>query len=235
MTLPTLYSFRRCPYAIRTRMLLLLVEQPVVVREITLRDKPKALLQLSGKATVPVMQLPDGTVLDESLDIMYWAIERVGDARGLCDRNRQLQDELIGRNDTEFKHWLDRYKYHTRFPEQSKQYYRDQALKFVKHLDELLTDTDALTGDQVSLADIAILPFIRQFSMVDPQWFEASACLSVKRWLDNWLAHPVFVHAMQKYEIWFEGRERQDILQMVDCSDVTDESDPALRVIRQVK
>lgn len=215
MTLPVLYSFRRCPYAMRARMVLLLVEQPVVVREILLRDKPDEFLTLSEKGTVPVMCLPDGVVLDESLAIMNWAIEAAGNCGGLCTSHMQMREELIARNDNDFKYWLDRYKYHVRYPEHSEEYFRGQAMQFISDLDKLLARTDFLVSNKTSIADIAIMPFVRQFAMVDAGWFAESPYPNIKRWLQAWLVHQVFTVAMTKYPQWVEGNSQENILRLV--------------------
>ena len=201
---PVLYSFRRCPYAIRARIGLLMCGQKVELREVLLRSKPAAMIQASAKATVPVMCLPDGTVLDQSLDIMQWALAQCGDRAQLlsADCQPQQQFELIARNDAEFKHWLDRYKYHVRYPEHSLEHYREQATVFLSTLEVQLVDSAYLFGSHPQLADIAIVPFVRQFCAVDREWFALHASSRLNDWLADWLENPVFKDAMVKYPPW---------------------------------
>lgn len=203
----TLYSFRRCPYAIRARLAIAVSSQPVFLREIMLKNKPAEMLALSSKGTVPVLQLADGTVLDESLDIMVWALE-------LRDPNAWLQGSLtemlnlIDENDFEFKDWLDKYKYADRFPEYPALYYREHAEEFLLQLENRLSNSPYLFGQQISLADMAILPFIRQFSGVDKDWFEQSPYPFLKVWLANFINSTLFNSVMKKYPIWLESGQQ---------------------------
>lgn len=163
--LPILYSYRRCPYAMRARMALKYAGIAVEIREIVLRDKPRAMLEASPKATVPVLVLQDGgqgeqTVLEQSLDIMYWAL-RQKDTDGWLDVESTMTQQLILENDGSFKQALDKYKYAIRFPEQSAIVYRLQGEVFLQKLEMLLNQSNFLLRDQLSLADIAIFPFIR--------------------------------------------------------------------------
>ncbi|HEY7864535.1 MAG TPA: glutathione S-transferase [Psychromonas sp.] len=203
----TLYSFRRCPYAIRARLAIAVSSQPVFLREIMLKNKPPEMLALSSKGTVPVLQLADGTVLDESLDIMVWALEQ-------RDPNAWLQGSLtemlnlIDENDFEFKDWLDKYKYADRFPQYPALYYREQAEEFLLQLENRLSNSPYLFGQQISLADMAILPFIRQFSGVDKDWFVQSPYPFLKVWLDNFINSTLFNSVMKKYPIWLESGQQ---------------------------
>lgn len=196
---PTLYSFRRCPYAIRTRLALHYAEQAVDIHEVSLRDKPAEMIAISPKATVPVLQLADGTVLDESLDIMLWALRR-NDPQQLLPDESELQEtlSLIAENDGEFKNWLDHYKYATHHPEQSPEYYRQKGEVFLQKLEQLLTENRYLSGSTITLSDIAIVPFVRQFAHVDKRWFDAADYPALQRWLGAWLTSEVFVGVMAK-------------------------------------
>lgn len=196
---PTLYSFRRCPYAIRTRLALQYAQVSVDIHEVSLRDKPAEMLAISPKATVPVLQLPDGTVLEESLDISLWGL-RLNDPQQLLPPNSELQETLalIAENDGEFKYWLDYYKYATRYPEQSSEYYRQKGEVFLQKLEERLTENTYLSGEKITLSDIAIIPFVRQFAHVDKRWFDSGGYPALQRWLETWLTSEVFLKVMAK-------------------------------------
>lgn len=203
---PTLYSFRRCPYAMRARLGLLFAELQVELREITLKSKPPHMLAISPKGTVPVMELPDGQVIEESREILEWALNQQ-DPSGLLTADTTQAGQLIDRNDNEFKHWLDRYKYADRHPEMSQQEYRQKGETFLQMLEEQLADTPYLLGDKISIADIGIMPFVRQFAHVDRDVFYHLPYPKLQQWLKNWLEHPVFLQAMTKFQPWQEGDE----------------------------
>jgi len=196
---PILYSFRRCPYAMRARMGLLLTHRQVELREVVLKDKPESLLSYSPKGTVPVLILPTGQVIEQSLEIIDWAI---------TTSNVQLkaptpeQARLIAANDNEFKTALDHYKYFDRFPGESQQDYREQGQQFLSQLEQRLNHQPYLFGEQISYADIAIFPFIRQFAHVDLAWFEQADYPELKRWLNGWLTSEHFVTCMTKFKQW---------------------------------
>jgi len=202
-SLPILYSFRRCPYAIRARLAVYSAELQVELREVVLKEKPSELLSASPKGTVPVLVLPDGCVIEESLDIMKWALAQ-RDPLGLQD-TPPLCDRLIERCDKEFKGWLDRYKYADRHPEQSQTFYRQQAESFLAELEEALLGVNWLGGPRPIFADLAIFPFIRQFAGVEPKWWVNSEYSSVRRWLSVWLENPMFLAVMYKYPAWNSG------------------------------
>ena len=198
--LPLLYSFRRCPYAMRARMALILCQIQVQVQEISLKAKPAGLLAANPKGTVPVLILPDNLILTESLEIMLWALQQ--DTQGAAAQLSEGLDislQLISLNDLKFKPWLDKYKYFDRYPEASQQDYRDRGCEFLDLLEQRLAQTPWLLGDKPSLADIAIFPFIRQFAAVDPDWFASAPYAALRLWLDNWLTHPAFTACMYKY------------------------------------
>jgi len=201
--LPVLYSFRRCPYAMRARLALSYGEICCEIREILLRDKPEEMLALSPKATVPVLQLIDGTVLDESFDIMLWALSQHDPDHWLEKSDQALP--LIKENDGPFKAALDRYKYSSRHPEQPAEEYRAEGEKFLKQLDERLNNHAFLLGERMGLADMAIFPFIRQFAGVDRSWFEASPYDNLKNWLNHHLNSALFQEIMHKHMPWKPG------------------------------
>lgn len=195
---PILYSYRRCPYAMRARMAIWAANIQVEVREISLREKPAHLLQISPKGTVPVLQLPDGTVLEQSLDIMQWALAQ-SDPQGWLNADPEAVNALITINDGDFKKALDRYKYPDRYPEHTQQVYREQGEQFLLRLQVALEQHDYLLGDKPSMADVAIFPFIRQFAAVDAEWFASSAYPKLRVWLEGWLQSLLFEEVMQKF------------------------------------
>lgn len=203
--LPLLYSFRRCPYAMRARLGLLFAELRVELREIILKDKPLQMLAISPKGTVPVLQLSEGKVIEESREIMLWALEQ-NDPQSLLDTNVLEQaHELIDINDNEFKYWLDRYKYLDLHPEMTQEQYRQRGEAFLQRLEALLATHAYLLGDRITIADIGIMPFVRQFAHVDRDVFYSLPYPNLQRWLQHWLEHPKFLQVMQKYQLWQEG------------------------------
>jgi glutathione S-transferase len=203
MATPILYSYRRCPYAMRARMALWVAQVQLEVREVSLRDKPAHLLQISPKGTVPVLQLPDGRVLEQSLDIMQWALAQ-HDPQGWLHADGEAVSHFISINDGDFKRALDRYKYPERYPEQAQLVYRQQGEQFLQVLETALQQHHFLLGDSASVADVAIFPFIRQFSAVDAEWFAGSAYPRLRTWLEGWLESPLFAEIMQKFPTYTE-------------------------------
>ncbi|WP_201603604.1 glutathione S-transferase [Psychrobacter submarinus] len=205
--LPRLYSFRRCPYAMRARLALLFAELPVELREIVLKNKPSQMLAISPKGTVPVLQLPEGRVIEESREIMIWALEQ-NDKQGLLDAKLIKQaNDLLDKNDHEFKHWLDHYKYADRYPEMSQAEYQERGEVFLQSLETLLNKNAYLLGDSISIADIGVMPFVRQFAHVDRDVFYGLPYPKLQSWLQDWLEHPLFKQAMTKFDPWQEGDE----------------------------
>ena len=199
--LPILYSFRRCPYAIRARMAIAYASINPEIREVSLANKPSEMLSLSPKGTVPVLQL-DELVIDESIEVMVWALEKSDPDNWLALDLQSQQQRLIEENDNQFKAWLDKYKYWDRFPEQSQQDYRSQAEKFISKLEKNLTKNSYLLGNQICMADIAIFPFIRQFAFVDKDWFDQANYPHLQRWLNEFLVSDLFVQVMEKQSVW---------------------------------
>jgi len=208
LILPVLYSFRRCPYAMRARMALKVSGIAVQIREVVLRDKPQALLECSAKGTVPVLVLANGTVIDESRDIMQWAL-RLNDPEQWLPREKgksyQLMKQLQDSNDFEFKNNLDKYKYSDRYPEQTARYYRAQCEQFLELLEARLNSHQFLIGDEISMADIGIFPFIRQFANVDRDWFDQSSYPQLQAWLEHFIYSELFNAIMEKYLPWEAG------------------------------
>ena len=208
MHLPILYSYRRCPYAMRARLALKLANITVEIREISLREKPAHLLQVSAKGTVPVLVLPDGRVIDESLQIMFWAFNQLSNTAR--EKNAALQpnihaasgasleSKLIETNDTSFKKYLDCYKYPERYVEKSALEYRQMGEVFLQECENLLQQNTFLFGQSASVADYAIFPFVRQFAAVDSTWFAQSNYPKLRDWLNAWVNSDLFASIMTK-------------------------------------
>jgi glutathione S-transferase len=169
-----------------------------------LRNKPPELIACSSKATVPVLVLSDGEVIDESLDIMVWALSR-HDPDGWLNGDRILAASLIEQNDNEFKASIDRYKYPERYPGETREASRVKGEGFLTLLEGRLENKPFLNGDQLSLVDVALWPFVRQFAYVDIDWFRDSRYVAVNEWLQRFLDWPLFVAVMEKYPAWQSG------------------------------
>lgn len=199
--LPLLYTYRRCPYAMRARMALLQAGVDYEPFEIVLRDKPAPMLAVSPKGTVPVLVLTDGRVLEQSLDIVRWAFAHTGDAQGWWAR-AQTPDNLAlqAACDGPFKHHLDRTKYPQRFADaQDREHHRAQAMAaLLEPLEVRLRVAPQLGGDAPCAADIGIFPFVRQFAATDPVWWAAQPLPAVQAWLGGWLGDALFERAMRK-------------------------------------
>ena len=175
----------------------------VGLREVVLKDKPAAMLAVSSKGTVPVLIETNGRVIDESLDVMAWALDQHDSDHWLSGMG--LQDPLINSCDNTFKHWLDRYKYAVRFPEHSEQWYRAQGELFLDQLEQLLTHHRYLRSDSLSAVDVAVMPFVRQFAGVDTNWWSERPYPQVATWLEQLLEGDLFKGVMKKYPRWQEG------------------------------
>lgn len=200
--LPILYSFRRCPYAIRARMALHYAGLQVELREVLLRDKPVSMLKASTKGTVPVLILPDGQVLDESYEVMRWALAQHDPDHWWMDEREEAIEQLVRFNDGEFKVHLDHYKYFDRFPEHPMAHYRSQAEQFLGVLEQKLTANHFLLGECICLADVAVFPFIRQFAFVDKGWFDQAPYPNLQRWLAFFLTSDNFLAVMEKRPVF---------------------------------
>ncbi|WP_339473193.1 glutathione S-transferase [Pseudomonas fluorescens] len=192
----TLYSFRRCPYAMRARMALRYSGVPVDIVEVSLKAKPAEMLAISPKGTVPVLDA-DGRVIDESLEIMRWALAQNDPQDWLLSGDARVA-ELIEANDQVFKVHLNRYKYAERYPEQPMEVYRAEGEMFLRRLEELLEGRDYLLTDHPSLADVALLPFVRQFAHVDREWFAQTPYVRLQAWLQRFLESELFTSIMKK-------------------------------------
>ena len=191
-----LYSFRRCPYAMRARMALRYSGVAVQIIEVSLKAKPAEMLALSPKGTVPVLSV-DGRVIDESLPIMRWALAQ-NDPEGWLLGDDRATQALIEENDQGFKHQLNRYKYAERYPEYPMEHYRAEGEVFLMRLEGLLAEREYLLAGHLSLADVALAPFVRQFAHVDREWFGQARYPRLRAWLERFLESPLFIAVMAK-------------------------------------
>ena len=185
-------------------MAIFIADVKVEIREVNLSDKPLDMLALYSRGTVPLLQLSTGEIIEESLEIMTWALGKHDPARWLGDHNG-VSRALVAENDSTFKQHLDRYKYWQRHPEQTQLQARREAELFVMNLEHLLDESEYFFGNSANLADIAIFPFIRQFSAVDPAWFETAPYPHLRSWLNRLLTDNVFMKSMQRNPPWRDG------------------------------
>ena len=199
--MPILYTYRRCPYAMRARMALQYAGVQVEHREIDLRNKPQSMLRLSPKGTVPVLDV-DGLVLDQSLDIMRWAL-KISDPDGWNILDEDIAQIWIERNDQLFKNLLDQYKYPNRYPNiNPATVLADAMALMLEPMESALRSSQYLLGNRMTWIDIVIFPFIRQFSMVDQQKFEELPFPQIKRWLNEQIQSQLFISVMDKHPVW---------------------------------
>jgi len=197
---PIFYSFRRCPYAMRARMALIASRVAYEHREILLRDKPAAMLAISPKGTVPVLVLASGEVIDESIEIMRWALDQNDPEEWMA----AAELGLVADYDGAFKHHLDRYKYAARYGEDPL-IHRATGLAMLLRLNAQLAGRDYLGGSARGFGDVAIFPFVRQFAGVDPAWFETHAPQNLRRWLERLISSEVFERAMIRHPLWTDA------------------------------
>jgi len=201
-----LWSFRRCPYAMRGRMGLKVSGVDYEHREIILRDKPQEMLDASPKGTVPVFIKDDGDILDESLDVLNWALGQ-NDPLGWMNCDRIAASALIKTNDTDFKHHLDRYKYASRYKDDAKRgdidmSHRLEAEKHIQELEDRLSSSQYLLSDKQTIADVAIFPFLRQFANVEPDWWAEAPYPQTRKWLTRHIESDLFKSIMTKFPLW---------------------------------
>lgn len=206
MSYPILYSFKRCPYAMRARMALYLAEIKCEIREIRLSNKPEHMLEISPKGTVPILILED-KVIDESYDIVNWVIKKHDIFNdNLRSDQINLTESLIKIFDEEFKYHLDRYKYSTRYENTDSDFHRAECLKILIDLEIITSDSKWIFGEKLNKLDISILPFIRQFRIANPGWFDSLEEISkIKKILNNYLDSEEFKKIMFKYDEWQLG------------------------------
>jgi glutathione S-transferase len=203
-TLPILYTFRRCPYAMRARMAIHTAGIKVEHIEVSLKNKPQSLLEYSPKGTVPVLVTVRGEVIDQSRDIMLWALHQADPENWLLENNLLKQQEMMQLVDTcdiEFKPLLDRYKYFDRHPEFSQAEYCQQAEFFLQRLNDRLAQHHYLMDEKMRFVDVAIFPFIRQFANTDKLWFAESPYKNLQRWLEDCINTAIFAAIMETKKI----------------------------------
>jgi len=197
MSLPILYSFRRCPYAMRARLAIARANIQVELREVILRDKAPEMLEVSSKGTVPVLILPDGQIIDESYDVMDWAVGESGASA--------VERALVMQCDVDFKPWLDRYKYPNKYEDCDRETAISRAGIYLNLLEELLENKSFLFGNERGFADIGITPFVRQFAHVDRDWFMQSKWTNVISWYVEFTSWDGFKMIMAKHPKWVSG------------------------------
>ena len=209
MNYPILYSFIRCPYAMRARMILKLADIKCELREVRLNNKPGHMLEASPKGTVPVLILED-KIIDESIDIVNWALNITNVFEGNIKQDQiNLTEELIDLFDDKFKYHLDRYKYSNRYEDVDVEHHQNECLNILKKLETIIDGTNWIFGDSISKLDILILPFIRQFRIADQEWFDSQQNIpGIQRVLMNFLDSNIFKSVMNKYEEWCEGSDK---------------------------
>ncbi|WP_407333578.1 glutathione S-transferase [Enterovibrio sp. 27052020O] len=210
MTTPILYSLRQCPYAMRSRLAILHARQTVILRDIDMNNKPEEMLLISPKGTVPVLDLGDGKVIDESIDIMVWALTQSDPSNLLYshdDTQRPAMLEWIKNNDVAFVGALQKYRAASRYHDDNKEEYRDMCCKWLMPIEQRLSQHAYIMGEQPSLVDYAILPFIRQFSRVDKKWYAQAPLPNLRAWLIKHYDDPTFSKAMVSHPKWKTGDE----------------------------
>lgn len=210
MSLPVLYSLRQCPYAMRARIGLLLAKQTIILRDIVMTNIPQEMFTASAKGEVPVLVFDDSSVIDESLDIMVWALKQTDPSNLLYKHQTGAFDEmlrLIQRNDIDFVNALKKYKAASRYHDKNEKDYRQECEVFIGELEKRLAMHDYFFGETASLADYAILPFIRQFSRVDKKWYLQAPYPNLRKWLEKHYQNPLFSKAMKKYPQWLDTKE----------------------------
>ena len=203
--MPILYSFKRCPYAMRARMALCLSKTIVELREVSLRNKPQSMLEISPKGTVPVLLLDDGSVIDESIEIIEWCINNKKDMfKDTLNKDQVLfTEDAIKLFDEKFKFHLDRYKYASRYENVDATSHKDACLDILKTLDKYINNTKWFFSNNINKIDISVLPFIRQFRIADPEWFDANQDIpNIQIWLKNFLQSKLLNIVMVNFEVW---------------------------------
>ena len=174
----------------------------VELREILLKDRPKQLISISQKGTVPVLQLSSEKIIDESLDIMIWSLKTK--KSNWINLEYELQIKMINLNDSKFKYWLDRYKYHNRYPESNKLFYQNKCKFYLKNYERKLNKNSSLISTKIQLVDVAIFPFIRQYAHVDLDGFVQSFP-KLNQFLRTFEDSSLFKSTMKKYDVWKDG------------------------------
>lgn len=210
MTTPILYSLRQCPYAMRSRLGILHAQQSVILRDIEMNNKPEEMLSISPKGTVPVLLLSDGSVIDESLDVMVWALTQ-SDPNNLLysqDETKLTQMlDVINQNDNEFVEALQKYRAASRYHDTNEVECRERCCEWLMTIEQALSQHAYIMGETPSLVDYAILPFIRQFSRVDKKWYAQAPLPYLRAWLVSHYNDPTFSKAMFTHPKWQQGAD----------------------------
>jgi glutathione S-transferase len=206
MKFPILYSFKRCPYAMRARMAIQLAKIRCEIREIRLNNKPEHMLKVSPKGTIPVLILED-KIIDESIEIIEWALDQYNVFEGNLNQNEiLLSEELIAIFDDKFKYHLDRYKYAARYKNANSDKHRSECMEILIELNQIISNEKFIFGESINKLDISILPFIRQFRIANPEWFDVQESIpNIKRLLNNFLDSKLLNEIMINYDEWEEG------------------------------
>jgi glutathione S-transferase len=191
----------------RARMAIYTSQQKCEIREVLLKDKPPSMLGYSSKGTVPVLVLQSGNVIDESLDVIDWALDINDPYNWKRSKDSKKTKELIEINDGDFKFHLDRYKYSKRYENEDPNFHREKCLTFIKMINKELENSKYIYDNEISYIDISLLPFIRQFRIADNVWFDELPYENVKSWLSNFLNSELLKSIMYKYDLWKEGDE----------------------------
>jgi len=204
--IPILWTFRRCPYAMRTRLAIKVSGIRVYLREIVLRHKPSEFVSDSPKATVPVLKMPNGEILEESIDIMHWALAQndPDDWLEVLKKREEYSIRFLADLDGPFKNDLDRYKYASRYKLDNKAglAHRDKGSKFLNQINESLANAPYLSGERQGFLDIASLPFVRQFRIANIEWFDQQDWPQLHNWLQTFLASDQLKLSMEKLKPW---------------------------------
>lgn len=209
--LPILYSLARCPYAMRARFALIAAQKYVIIRNVKMHALPEHLRQVSPKATVPVLITANNCIIDESWSIMLWALEQ-NDPLGLLTKDsvkRETHIQQVTRFDNEFIEILDRYKVASRYHHDDKLMLQSDCWSFLHAFSTPLKQHKFLVSDQMSIVDLAVMPFIRQLSQVDKLYFKTHASFELQQWLMTLINHPIYVYALKPYPQWFSGDDKQ--------------------------
>jgi glutathione S-transferase len=192
----------------RARMAVKISNQEVELREVLLREKPQSMIDISSKGTVPVLQLAPNQVIDESLDVIKWALSLNDPFNWKRSSDAEKSKEFMEMNDGDFKHHLDRYKYSKRYENEDPEHHKEKCLSFINEIEKELNNSRFLYDNNISSLDISILPFVRQFRAADMQWFDSLDKPNIKMWLNNFLESDLFKSIMMKYPQWKEGDEK---------------------------
>jgi len=208
MDMPILYSFKRCPYAMRARLALKLANIQCELREVRLNNKPKHMLEVSPKGTVPILILED-KIIDESIEIINWVLDQNNIFKdNISSEQIKITEQIIDIFDNKFKYHLDRYKYSNRYENADKKFHQKECLDILIDLEKVISDGNWFFGNELNKLDISILPFLRQFRIADPHWFDSLKQIpKIQKFLYNFLDSNLLNQIMFSYEVWGASSE----------------------------